>query len=408
VIFQPKPQAALSEVERAAAETRAYSCLDCGMCSGVCPTARANRHFSPRLVVQRALLAADDLLREPELWSCLACGACSVVCPSNVDFPGFVRRLRARAWQIGERGVAAHGGVFAAVARLSESLGERGADRRLNWAEGLNLPAKGDTLFFAGCAPYFDTVFAGIGARPTSALRDAARLMLAAGTRPALLGNEACCGHDALWTGNVEQFERLARRNLELINASGATRVVTNCPECARTLKLDYPAVGKVGFEVLHFSQLLDELMVEGKLSGKFSGKLSGKLSGRSEGRVAYHDPCRLARHLKAVEEPRRVLSSIEGVSLAEPEDSGERTLCCGTSAWQGCDYFSEAIRVRRLKEAQAAGASILVTACPKCQIHFRCTLSCRPDERGLDAGLEIVDLATFVARAAGLSGDKP
>jgi Fe-S oxidoreductase len=376
----------LSDVERAIEETQAYFCLDCGVCGGVCPTARVNPHFSPRLLVQRALLAPEGVLREPELWSCLACGACSTLCPSKVDFPGFVRRLRACAREAGEQGVAAHAGVFPALARLSTQAGPR----RLAWAEGLGLSKQGELVFFGGCAPYFDVVFRDIGVRPTATLRDSVRLLEAAGLKPALLAGEACCGHDALWTGDVNLFERLARHNLAALKAAGARRVVTACPECARTLKLDYPSVGEVGFEVLHLSQLLDELMAEGKISAKLEGK------------AVFHDPCRLSRHLSVTEEPRRVLSRIEGLELAEAEDSGERSLCCGTASWQNCDYFSEAIRVRRLKEATAAGADMLVTACPKCQIHFSCTMSCRPEERGLDPKLEIIDLARLVARGAG------
>lgn len=380
----------LSEVERAVQETQAYYCLDCGVCAGVCPTARVNRRFSPRLLVQRALLAPDDVASEPELWSCLACGHCATLCPSNVDFPGFVRRLRAEARKSGQRGVAAHGGVFPALARLSMKCGRKA--RRLAWAEPFKAAAEGELVFFAGCAPYFDAVFADLNVRPTNTLADSLRLLQAAGLKPALLPGEACCGHDALWTGNTALFEQLARHNLAAIERSGARRVVTACPECARTLKLDYPTVGEVGFEVLHVSQLLDELMEAGKLEAK------------AQGRAVYHDPCRLGRHLKTTDEPRRVLSRLAGLEVVEAEDSGEHSLCCGTAAWQNCDYFSEAIRVRRLQEVAAAGAQMLVTACPKCEIHFRCTLSCRPEERGLPTEVEVIDLARLVARGAGLA----
>ncbi len=387
MIVQPRLTLPLSEVEQAIEETQAYYCLDCGVCGGVCPTARVNRRFSPRLLVQRALLAPEGVLREPELWSCLACGTCSSLCPSNVDFPGFMRRLRALARQEGQRGVAAHGGVFPAVARLSTAAGPR----RLAWAEGLGAKASGELVFFAGCAPYFDAVFRDLGLRSTDTLRDSLRLLQAAGLEPALLPQEACCGHDALWTGNTALFERLACHNLEAIRASGARRIVTACPECARTLKLDYAALGEMGCEVLHLSQLLDELMEAGELAAKVPGK------------AVFHDPCRLGRHLKVTDAPRRVLSRLEGLEVVEAEDSGERSLCCGTASWQNCDYLSEAIRERRLKEVSATGAGLLVTACPKCQIHFRCTLSCRPEERGLDPSLEVIDLARLVARGAGL-----
>jgi Fe-S oxidoreductase len=100
---------------------------------------------------------------------------------------------------------------------------------------------------------------------------------------------------------------------------------------------------------------------------------------------------------------PRNVLGKVGGLKLSEAEDAGASSLCCGTAAWQNCDYFSEAIRVRRLKEVSEAGAKTLITGCPKCQIHFRCTLSCRPEERGLDPELQVTDMAQLLARAMGL-----
>jgi len=51
-----------------------------------------------------------------------------------------------------------------------------------------------------------------------------------------------------------------------------------------------------------------------------------------------------------------------------------------------------------RLREASETGANVLLTFCPKCQIHFRCAMS---DGRlGEELGIEIEDITSLAARA--------
>jgi Fe-S oxidoreductase len=71
---------------------------------------------------------------------------------------------------------------------------------------------------------------------------------------------------------------------------------------------------------------------------------------------------------------------------------SRENGICCGTTGWMNCSSCSKAIQLERLKEAADTGADTLVTACPKCQIHFRCAKSAF----GLE--IEIVDLYDMIA----------
>jgi Fe-S oxidoreductase len=54
-------------------------------------------------------------------------------------------------------------------------------------------------------------------------------------------------------------------------------------------------------------------------------------------------------------------------------------------------------IQTNRLKEAKDTGAEVLVTACPKCKIHFNCTQNAEgyPEENKI----EIVDLTTLFAQ---------
>jgi heterodisulfide reductase subunit D len=98
------------------------------------------------------------------------------------------------------------------------------------------------------------------------------------------------------------------------------------------------------------------------------------------------------------------VLNSIPGLELVEMERNRERALCCGTSAFTNCDSYSMQVQSERLQEARATGAELLITACPKCQIHFRCTMQNKENREGPDMDIEVMDIANLVASA--LEGD--
>jgi heterodisulfide reductase subunit D len=117
---------------------------------------------------------------------------------------------------------------------------------------------------------------------------------------------------------------------------------------------------------------------------------------------VTYQDPCRLGRHLGIYEPPREIIKAIPGIKLVEMEHRGEDSICCGTSAWTNCGSYSKEIRVERLFEAKATGAEVLVTACPKCQIHFKCAMVDRGAEKGSTVKMEVMDIVTLVANALG------
>jgi Fe-S oxidoreductase len=72
-------------------------------------------------------------------------------------------------------------------------------------------------------------------------------------------------------------------------------------------------------------------------------------------------------------------------------ERNRENALCCGTSAWMECSSCSKAIQTERMQEAIQTGAQTLITACPKCQIHFTCAQS------GTDINLKVTDLYTYL-----------
>jgi Fe-S oxidoreductase len=176
--------------------------------------------------------------------------------------------------------------------------------------------------------------------------------------------DERCCGHDQIWEGDLETFRSLARLNVERIKATGVKRIVSTCPECARTLSLDYPKlVEDHGLDVMHLSQFIRQQFYDSKLKMELQN---------IKGTATYQDACRLSRHLGVYEDPRELIMGA-GLDLFEMEHMRKASLCCGTTGWTSCGKVSKNIQVQRLREAKATGAELLITSCVKCQIHFKC-----------------------------------
>ena len=370
-------------------ETKTYYCLECGKCTSICPVARYDSSFSPRLMIENALLGfGDELLLSKELFSCLTCYTCQQECPSDIDFPIFVRKARSMAQDNGQHGVCAHSGQLQSLARLMTSPAIK--QKRLEWlSKEYRVSENSDVLLWVGCAPYFAPIFEDIEFNALDITKASLKTLNLLGIEPRLLANEKCCGHDALWTGDIETFKKLAEYNAAQIKEAGVKKIVFSCPEGYRTFKLDYPNYVDLGCEVQHISEFLAEKIGENGMKFKEIKK-----------KVTYQDPCRLGRHLGVYEAPRKVLKSIPGIELVEMKHSGLESICCGTSAFTNCDSYSNMLRAERLCEATETGAELLITACPKCQTHFRCAMTDKGKEHRSTSKIEIMDLANLVANA--------
>ncbi len=397
-------------IKQTVERTGVLRCLECGKCTAVCPVSRYDHQFSPRRTVGRALMRRDGaLLGDDRLWACLTCMHCSQVCPAAVAYQDLTLSVRAWAHELGRATVCTHGEAIHSWMRMMMQPALK--QERLGWlteadnGAPLQVSQDSDTLYFVGCAPYFDVQFRHIGVDGQGVAQSTVRALNALGIAPQVLADERCCGHDLLWEGDLAGFEALAELNAALIRDSGATRVVTACPECARALKIDYPAHGiDLGVEVLHLTELLQVLsMVEGAGAG---ADWTSERNGVSPTCVTFQDPCRLGRHLGVYDAPRQIIEDL-GLELVEMPRHRENALCCGTNGWTHCGAANKQIQADRLREAQSTGAQVLVTACLKCQIHFRCAmqdqqLGTGPGavHQGEELNIEIKDLATLVAEA--------
>jgi len=345
---------------------RAWYCLDCGKCSSVCPISlyQVAEYTSPRLFIETALVCGEaSTFDNSLLWSCLTCGRCTEICPSEVGFLDFIQEARQIARGKDLSGDCTHSGMIETWGRMMTD--PKLQQNRLDWVGGdLELSADGDTIYFPGCLPYYQAAFGDLGIDGIGIATAAVKILNALGIQPQVLADERCCGHDQFWQGDLETFQRLAKLNLDLIRSTGAKRLITTCPECAYTLKNIYPEqVGDLGMEVLHLTELLagTELAVQ-----------KADLPGPGAARATYQDPCRLGRFSGIYQEPRDLIEA-SGFQLVEMEHTGRASICCGTSCWSTCGQVNKKIQTERLKEARLTGAEILITACIKCQIHFKC-----------------------------------
>ena len=365
-----------------------FACQECGKCTAACSLALAGKPYSPRAVANEIIAGrADSPAVRQAVNACLTCGVCYERCPSAVNFPEFIRSMRTyyKAHDLAE--APTHGGFFQSMMRTmtADGLSPR---RWQDLPQGIRTRPKAELLFFGGCAPYFDIFFRKfLGVNTARILEDSLRLLNFFDVEPMVLEEETCCGHDLLWTGDRENFLRLARRNAQALAASGASELITACPECHRTLSHDYPANGvDLPLTVTHMHEFLEREIDKGAVGFKPLGA-----------RATFQDSCRQSRFQGRADLPRKLLARMEGTEFEEMPESGAGAVCCGNSGWTGCDAYSKALQVKRLASARQTGSGLMLTACPKCQIHLRCAME--DALRGKDLQMEMLDLTSAIAR---------
>jgi Fe-S oxidoreductase len=243
-------------------------------------------------------------------------------------------------------------------------------------------------VYWIGCAGAFEPSAQSISRSTTAILQ-------AAGVDFAVLAGESCTGDPARRLGDEALFQSCRRRNLELLRASGARKVVTHCPHCLNTFRNEYGEDGGPGIEVVHHSSLISELVAQGRV----------RLRAGAAERVTFHDPCYLGRHNGEYDAPRAVVDAVPGFDRVEMPRSRERSFCCGGGGGQMWLESAGATRVEglRLEEARSTGATLVATGCPFCKIMLEsaATTAGRGDDLRVRDVAEIVHDALAPASAS-------
>ncbi len=375
-----------------------FTCTHCGRCSAACPANSTGKLLSPREVIvqirERTFDFAPILLKKmnaPQpaegeeavevalsereqaicdkkfvgdyesvdaLWQCTTCGACMQECPvMNEHVPAIVGMRRSLVMMESNFPPL----LQSAFSNL-ETNGTPWAfspSERADWAQGTGVKTAAenpdfDVLFWVGCAGSFDD-------RAKKVSVAFATLLQKAEVNFAILGTEEQCNGDvARRLGQEYLADMLIKANIETMNRYGVKKIVTFCPHCFNTMKNEYPMFGG-NYEVVHHTQFLNELIA--------SGKLKLKSNGHESHLFTYHDSCYLGRYNNYYDEPRKLLASIPGASLAETERNCDKAFCCGAGGGQMFleETDGERINIERTNELLATGAETIALNCPFC-----------------------------------------
>ena len=412
-------------------------------------------------VATRPAPLAGEVIPADVLWACTTCGACVDQCPVDIEHVDHVVDVRRQQVLMESAFPKELGGMF----RKMESKGNPWglpARKRLDWAKNLDfeVPVIGDDvesaadvdyLFWVGCAGAYED-------RAKKTTRAVAELLHTAGVSFAVLGDaETCTGDPARRAGNEILYQMLAAQNVETLSEVGAQRIVVTCAHCFNTISREYPQIGG-RYEVVHYTQLLNRLVREGRLrpappqaaggstasdapsasaalatstpatgqdgdspagdaptssteaaepqaeapAAPSGGETASKATGESViPTVTYHDACYLGRHNQVYSPPRELLEAT-GATTVEMPRSREQGFCCGGG---GARAFMEEtigtrIAVERSREAIGTGAQVIATACPFCTT----MLSDGVASEGAD--VRVTDVATLMLEAVRRGGE--
>lgn len=393
------------------------ACTECGRCQAACPAYNVGQPLSPKAVIldlrnrlygsREELLAAKGAKVETEgasapvqngsdtsainavtpeaLWSCVTCGSCMEHCPVYIEHvPTILDMRRYLVMEQAEFPELMQEALTCLEQRGHPHRGTRFS--RTDWCEGLNVRIVGESgpaewLFWVGCTAAFDE-------RNQRVARAFATLLQRAGVDFAILGeDESCTGDAARRIGNEYLYQTLVQGNIATLQRYGIEKIVTTCPHCFNTLKNEYPQFGG-SFQVYHHTEVLDQLVRDGKLR-------LGKAGVES---LTFHDSCYLARYNDVAQAPRRLLQGMADARLEEMANSRKRTFCCGGGG--GHLWFEEAqgkrINHARADQLLAKGTSAVATACPFCMIMLTDGINTRKGDREV----QVLDVAELVEMA--------
>lgn len=383
-----------------------YACVECGRCTDVCPAAGTGKMLSPMDImiklrdhltekgaavtgnspwvpsyafsnstgnmassegeaaatIQNMSLAGDVITAE-ELSACTTCRNCEDACPVNNEHVGTIIDLRRYL-------VMTEGKMDSEIQRAVQNIERQGNPWGLSKKDRVKWREEDETVYIPTVKELkkedkeFEYLFwvSSMGAYDSRSQKIAlafAKLMNRAGVSFAILGNtEANSGDTARRIGNEFLFQEIAEKNIKQFNKYNVKKIVTIDPHAYNIFKNEYPDFGFEA-EVYHHTQLLYDLIMEGKLQP----------TGQINERLTYHDSCYLGRYNGVYDPPREILKSIPGLELVEMVRTRENGMCCGAGG--GLMWTEETtgnrINVARTEQALQVNPSMISTGCPYC-----------------------------------------
>ncbi|MBN2296126.1 MAG: (Fe-S)-binding protein [Pirellulales bacterium] len=386
------------------------ACTWCGKCQEVCPAAECGSDLAPNNIVQRLdthLLRGPSVATErdtqnngngslapaDELWACYTCRACEEVCPVMIEQPRLIIDMRRRLVYDGKVDEGLQDALMN-IQRYGNSFGQSGR-KRADWTKDLDFTIKDarkeevQYLWFLGDYASYDQ-------RVREVTKKIARIFHQVELDIGILQHEEQnAGNDIRRVGEEGLFDLLREKNGKALAKANFQKIVTTDPHTYNTLRNEYCTTAENedeggpldGREVLHYTELLDEMIRGEKL----------KISERLGYKVTYHDPCYLGRYNGIYDAPRRVLAAL-GTTLVEMPRNRSNSFCCGAGGgrvWmKDTPGAEERPAENRIREALTLeGVDRFVVACPKDLAMFQDAVK----TVGAEDRLQVVDLGELV-----------
>ena len=414
------------------------TCVHCGLCLSSCPTYRETglETFSPRGRIYLMKMVADgrvgiesDVFQE-QMSACLNCRACEAVCPSGVQYGQILEASRTQLEQAREDGrLPPHpwhvkllrGGAFDVMFRrlelfrlfsrlmgLYQRSGAQTIARRsgilrllkLDETEALLPPIsdrfvtpQGQIYPAEGQARHHVALLTGcIMSTAFGEVHEATiRVLRKNGCEVLLPPDQGCCGALHVHGGDMDGGRELARRNIAAFEGLGLDAIIVNAAGCGSTLKEyghllhDDPAWAERARAFAAKVKDVTEFLASIELNTRDLKPLNVT--------VTYQEPCHLAHAQRISAQPRRLLKAIPGLALKEMQES---SLCCGSAGVYNVTEPEMAARLgnRKLDNAEATRAEILVTANPGCHLQLAGGLRRRGSAMQVRHIVELLDQA--------------
>ena len=347
------------------------ACTECGRCQDACPAYVSGQPLSPKEVVlaiahEFAKVGGEtespspftgEVVKAETLWSCTTCGACVAECPVLIEHIDSIVDMRCHL--VDEAQIDAQ--LQAALDNLGRYGNSFGQSERMRakWTQALDPKVKDarkepvEYLWFVGDYASYHTSLTDITVKTAEVFR---RAGIDFGI---LYEGERNAGNDIRRVGEEGLFEMLSEDNVAVLDRCDYQAIVTTDPHTYNTLKNEYPPEVNGGRPILHYTELLDELVTSGQL----------QLTRQLGHQVTYHDPCYLGRYNDIYDAPRRVIEAT-GCKIIEMARSREQGFCCGAGGgriWMEETEVAERPSEARIREAmELNGVKVFVVTCPK------------------------------------------
>jgi L-lactate dehydrogenase complex protein LldE len=185
----------------------------------------------------------------------------------------------------------------------------------------------------------------------------AVKLLEDAGCTVEVPDAQTCCGQPAFNSGDKADAAALARnviaafRGYDFVVAPSGScggMIVKHYPELFEPGTADHEAAVELAGRTHELVSFLTRILGVEKVQAAFPA------------RATYHDSCSGLRELGIKQEPRKLLASVEGVSLREMTDA---EVCCGFGGTFCVKYpgISDKMLEKKLKHIEATGADTLI-----------------------------------------------